>query len=66
MPKETFYYTGQTQNDGRNPDLTITWGQGTVYINGQPFAEHGDTSGLARLRKTITRALLHIHDHNAR
>lgn len=63
MPKETFYYTGQTQGDGQPPDLTITWGQGNVYINGHPIAQNGDTSALARLRKTLTRALLHMHNH---
>lgn len=55
MPKEKFYFSGQVENDGREQDLTIAWGQTPypqVLVNGHPV----DRSGLNRLIATLRRA----------
>ena len=55
MPKENFYYTGQVEGDGRDPDLVVSWGVTDVpqvLFNGVPV----DRSGINRLIVTLRRA----------
>lgn len=55
MPKEKFYFSGQVENDGRAPDITVSWGeapQPQVLINGNA----ADRSGLNRLIRALRRA----------
>ncbi len=55
MPAEKFYYNGQVENDGRAPDLTVSWGDSLppqVLINGNP----AERSGLNRLIKALRKA----------
>lgn len=63
MPAEKFYYTGQVENDDRGPDLTVAWGDGSVYINGTEIATAQDVSGLNRLIRSLRRARDHVLDH---
>lgn len=52
MPKENHYWSGQTENDGQKPDLTITWGNNEVTLNEHPV----DRSALNRLINNLRRA----------
>lgn len=55
MPKERFYFSGQVEDDGREPDLIVAWGETPtpqVLINGHPV----DRSGLNRLIRALRRA----------
>lgn len=55
MPSEKHYHSGQVENDGRGPDLTISWGEAPipqVLINGNGV----DRSSLNRLIANLRRA----------
>lgn len=55
MPSEKFYYSGQVENDGQAPDLTVAWGETPepgVLINGN----RADRSGINRLIKALRKA----------
>ena len=56
MPAEKFYCSDQVEGDGKDPDLTVTWGEGPtpgVFINGIPM---DDRAGLNRLINSLRRA----------
>lgn len=64
MPKEKFYWTGQVENDGRGPDLTVAWGETPVpqvLVNDEPM----DRSGLNRLIASLRRARDQVYGADA-
>lgn len=66
MPAEKFYYTGQVEGDGRNPDLVVSWGSShreydgitipALIINGEVAGTADDMSGIDRLIRALKRA----------
>ena len=62
MPKENFYCGNQVQGDGQEPDFSLAWGGGEVYLNGVTIASVQDYSGLLRFRRSLNRAITHLLD----
>lgn len=68
MPKEKFYSVAAAE--GNDPTLTVAWGNGELWINGEPFVTRIadmnmlDISGLNRLIRTLRRAREHLLDQD--
>lgn len=56
MPKENFYWSGQVEGDGREPDLTVTWHEDAHPIGVRLNGHIMDRAGLNRLIKALRRA----------